>query len=403
MDFPLPEIGEGVYEAELVRWLVQPGDAVKHGQNLMEVMTDKATMEVPAPFVGTVKTLKAEPGQKIKVGTVVLTYDGNLVGANPAAPSPPMTTAAVVSERRNGPSVASSRTHVKASPSVRHLARNLGIDLSRVRGTGPGGRIVVEDLKPLLGQGSAATQPTEPKLDVGKAGTRVKLAGVRRAIAEHMVASKRNIPHYTYIDECDVTNLVKLREMTAPHFASNGIKLTFLSFAVKAAVAALKEVPIVNSTFDEKSEEIVLHDHYHIGFAVATPTGLMVPVIRDADQKDLATIAREIESLSAAARAGKARRDDLIGGTFTITSIGGIGGLISTPIIHHPQVAILGLGKVVKRPVYDDAGAIRPAEMLYLSLSFDHRIVDGAIGALFGNALSRRLREPASLLLPEKI
>jgi len=403
MDFPLPEIGEGVYEAELVRWLVQPGDAVKHGQNLMEVMTDKATMEVPAPFVGTVKKLKAEPGQKIKVGAVVLTYDGNLVGTNAAAAPPAMASSAVVSERRNGPSVVTAGAHVKASPSVRHLARKLGIDLSRVHGTGPGGRVVVEDLKPLLGQGGATPQTAEPKLDVGKAGTRVKLAGVRRAIAEHMVASKRNIPHYTYVDECDVTNLVKLREMTAPHFASNGIKLTFLSFAVKAAVAALKEVPIVNSTFDEKSEEIVLHDHYHIGFAVATPAGLIVPVIRDADRKDLATIAREIESLSATARTGKAKRDDLIGGTFTITSIGGIGGLISTPIIHHPQVAILGLGKVVKRPVYDDAGAIRPADVLYLSLSFDHRIVDGAIGALFGNALIRRLREPASLLLPEKI
>jgi pyruvate dehydrogenase E2 component (dihydrolipoamide acetyltransferase)/2-oxoisovalerate dehydrogenase E2 component (dihydrolipoyl transacylase) len=192
---------------------------------------------------------------------------------------------------------------------------------------------------------------------------------------------------------------VKLRALTADHFAQSGVKLTYLTFFVKAAVLALKEVPIVNSSLDEKANEIVLHDRYDIGIAVATPGGLMVPVIRDANRKPIAELAREIERLSSDARTGKARREDLGGSTFTITSIGGIGGLISTPIINFPEAAILGIGKVVKRPVFDEAGQVVPADTIYLSISFDHRIVDGAIGALFGNALVKHLKQPAALLL----
>ncbi len=181
------------------------------------------------------------------------------------------------------------------------------------------------------------------------------------------------------------------------------MKLTYLPFFVKAVVAALKEVPIVNASLDEKSDEIVLHDRYHIGIAVATASGLMVPVIRDADQKDLGAIAREIEQLSSAARAGKSRREDLAGSTFTITSVGNLGGLIATPIINPPEVAILAIGKIVKRPVYDAAGQVRPAEMVYVSLSFDHRVVDGAVGAVFANAILRQLQNPATLLLPAQL
>ena len=183
-------------------------------------------------------------------------------------------------------------------------------------------------------------------------------------------------------------------------FERHGLRLTFLPFFVKAAVAALKEVPIANASLNDTTGAVTLHDRYHIGIATATPVGLLVPVVRDADKKDLATIAREIERLSAEARAGRARREDLRGSTFTITSIGSIGGLISTPIINHPEVGILGVGKIVKRPVYDDAGNIRPADLVYLSFSFDHRVVDGAVGAVFGNAVMRHLRKPAGLLLP---
>ena len=241
------------------------------------------------------------------------------------------------------------------------------------------------------------------RLDYGTAGWVIKLAGVRRRIAEHLVHAKHTIPHFTYVDECDISELVRLRASLREPFEGHGLKLTYLPFFVKAAVAALKHVPIVNSSLNDETSEIVLHDRYHIGIATATPAGLLVPVIRDADKKDLAQIAREIERLSAEARSGRARLEDLRGSTFTITSIGGIGGLLATPIVNHPEVAILGVGRAVKRPVFDAAGNIKAAEMIYLSLSFDHRVVDGAVGAVFGNALIHQLQNPARLLLPERL
>jgi len=415
MDFALPELGEGVYEAEVVRWLVKPGDAVKRGQSLLEVLTDKATMEVPSPFIGTITKLSAEPGQQIKVGSVILAYDGAPVAAGVATESKAPAAKASVPERasvpatveRNG-SVATAPppSSIKAAPSVRHMARRLGIDLTRLRGSGPGGRILADDLAIAIQSSKPsgeAKSPPAPQLDVGVAGTRIKMAGLRRRIAEHMVESKRAIPHYTYIDEVDITDLVQLRGLAAEQFNRHGVKLTYLAFFVRAAALALRETPIVNSTYDEKVGEIILHDKYHVGIAVATPAGLIVPVIHDADRMEIGDIAREIDRLSSEARAGKSKRDDLTGGTFTITSIGGIGGLISTPIINHPEVAILGLGKVVKRPVYDNAGNVKPADMIYLSISFDHRVVDGAVGALFGNALVKHLKQPAALLLPSKL
>jgi 2-oxoisovalerate dehydrogenase E2 component (dihydrolipoyl transacylase) len=292
-----------------------------------------------------------------------------------------------------------------AAPSVRHLARKLGIDLARVRGTGPGGRILLEDLAPSIRQqpasAPAATRP-EPQLDLGVAGTKQPLAGLRKRIAAHLVESKKVIPHYSYVDECDLSELVRLRNSLKEPLARRGVKLTYLAFIVKAAAQALKEVPLANASLDDAAGEILLHDRYHIGVAVAAPGGLLVPVVRDADQKDVFAIAQEIERLSAEARSGRSKRDDLRGSTFTVTSVGGIGGLISTPIIHHPNVGIVGVGKVVRRPVYDAAGRIRPADLMYLSFSFDHRVVDGAVGAVFGNAMIRLLQNPALLMLPEK-
>jgi pyruvate dehydrogenase E2 component (dihydrolipoamide acetyltransferase)/2-oxoisovalerate dehydrogenase E2 component (dihydrolipoyl transacylase) len=405
MDFALPEIGEGVYEAELVRWLVDTGATVKRGQPLVEVMTDKATMEVPSPFVGTITGLIAQPGQQIKVGQPLLTYESAAPAMQTvAAASGGKSAAARASSSAptpNGPvrSAVAERLPVKAAPSVRHLARKLGIDLGTVHGSGPEGRILIEDLTPRIQTASAPAAPPEPVPDYGKPGTRIKMQGLRRTIAQRMAQSKRTIPHYSYVDECDVTDLVRLREGLREPYARAGVRLTYLAFFVKAVVAALQEVPIVNASLDEKSDEIVLHDRYHIGIAVATVAGLMVPVLRDADQKDLGDIGREIERLSNAARAGKARREDLLGSTFTITSVGGYGGLIATPVINPPEVAILGLGKIVKRPVYDAAGQIRPADMIYLSLSFDHRVVDGAVGAVFANAILRHLQNPAALLI----
>jgi pyruvate dehydrogenase E2 component (dihydrolipoamide acetyltransferase)/2-oxoisovalerate dehydrogenase E2 component (dihydrolipoyl transacylase) len=402
MDFHLPELGEGVYEAEFLAWLVKPGDTVKSGQNLFEVMTDKATMEVPAPFAGVIKALHPRAGEKVKVGGVMLSYTPTGASVPEPAASAEPEPAAARPPTSNGSPISSPGLGVKAAPSVRHLARKLGIDLSRISGTGPGGRILVGDLSAQLHPEPPARKPAPagPVQDYGRPGTRMKLQGLRRLIAEHMVKAARTIPHYSYVDECDVTALVQLREQLRDHYAKQGVKLTYLAFLVKAVAAALKEVPLVNASLDEESEEIVLHGHYHIGVAVATPGGLIVPVVHDADRKDLGQIASEIERLSSAARAGKIKREEIRGGTFTVTSVGSIGGLFSSPVINHPEVGILGLGKVVKRPVFDANGQVKPADILYLSLSFDHRVVDGAVGAAFANAIIRQLQKPALLLIP---
>ncbi len=405
MDFHLPELGEGVYEVEFVSWLVKPGDTVKSGQPLLEVLTDKANMEVPAPFSGTITAQHARPGQKVKVGARVLSYTPSgapvpapvaseeKTPASPAArPAPP--TAAP-------PNGVPPARGVKAAPSVRHLARKLGVDIGAIRGSGPGGRILIEDLSSrITAPTTAEPKPAAPVQDFGRPGTRIKMQGLRRMIAEHTLRAKRAIPHYSYVDECDVTALVQLREQVKDHYRTQGVKLTYLAFFVKAAVAALKEVPLVNSSLDEEGEEIVLHDRYHIGVATATPGGLIVPVIHDADRKSIAEIAREIDRLSSVARAGKIKREELRGGTFTVTSVGNIGGLFSSPVINHPEVGILGLGKIVKRPIFDEAGQMKPADMIYLSLSFDHRVVDGAVCAAFSNAVIKHLEKPALLLLP---
>jgi len=397
MDFPLPPMGEGLYEVELVRWLVKPGEVVVRGQALLEVLSDKATMEVPAPFAGTITAIVGQLGAKIAIGQVVLSYEPIAIPTSaPVAIVPTVTPVAVTDTVRSLAPV--------AAPSVRHIARQFGIDLARVRGSGPGGRILLDDLAPLLKPTASPAEVSRkdqlpPPFDLGKPGTRMPLIGLRKKIAEKMVEAKRYIPHYSYIDECDFTELVHLRGQLRSPLAKTGVKLTYLAFVIKAVTRALRDVPIVNSTFDEAKQEITLHDCYHIGIAVAAPSGLIVPVIRDADTRDVSGIAKEIERLSDDCRAGRVKADDLKGGTFTVSSIGSIGGLISTPIIYHPQVAILGLGKLVKRPVYDDHGRLKPADIAYLSFSFDHRIVDGAIGAIFGNAVQRHLQSPAMLLL----
>jgi 2-oxoisovalerate dehydrogenase E2 component (dihydrolipoyl transacylase) len=392
MEFRLPELGEGVYEAELSRWLVEAGARVRPGDGLAEMLTDKATMEVPAPFAGTIGELRAAPGQQVKIGGVLLAYEPAV--EETASPSPPVDAKppAAPAERPDGAAV-------KAAPAVRRLAHQLGIELTDMQGSGPQKRVLLEDLaRPKAAPASAKPQAA---LEVGTPGSRLKFQGLRRKIAEHMVHSKHTVPHYTYVDECDATDLVRLRASLREPFAKNGARLTYLALIVQAVVRALKDVPLVNASLDEAAGEIVLHDRYHIGVAVATPAGLVVPVVHDADKLSLLETARLVERLSNEARAGKLRLDDLRGGTFTITSIGNIGGLFATPIIHHPQVGILGVGKIVRRPVFDEHGQIQGADMVYLSFSFDHRVLDGAVGATFGNAVIQRLQDPARLLVAE--
>lgn len=412
MEFCLPELGEGIIEAELVQWMVAPGDKVVRGQDIAEVMTDKAAVELPSPFTGTIDQLLVEPGQQINVGDSMLHYETADDGAVPT------TSLETVSEstlaNKTGPSLRRpiSTGHspsAVAAPSVRRMARQLGIDLSTVRGSGPNGRVLIDDLATAVNRTEISAAPLEgqskecrsekPASKKPVPGTRTPIRGLRRTIAQRMTHAVQTIPHFSYIDEVDVTDLVRMRESLKEPFAKKGINLTYLSFFAKATIAALQEVPQVNASIDTEAGEIVLHDHYHIGIATDTPRGLTVPVLRDVDQKDLPQIASEIVQLTNAARAGKATADQLQGNTFTITSTGGIGGLISTPIINEPAVGILGIGKVVKRPRYDDAGKIFAADVVYLSLSFDHRVVDGADAARFANSLIARLNNPASLLL----
>ncbi|MHB8974150.1 MAG: dihydrolipoamide acetyltransferase family protein [Pirellulaceae bacterium] len=419
MDYRVPELGEGVYEADFVEWLVRPGQDVTRGESLAEVTTDKATMELPAPFTGRIDALTVEAGQSIEVGQVILCYTP-AQGEPIAGPAPHV--AALQDSPRCGESAmasdASLRTrrpkdrrretgssrHVQAAPAVRRLAHGLGIDLCDVPASGPAGRVLIDDLSALVRtwQDREHASPRRSNrsnvLDFGTPGQRIKLQGVRRSIAEHMVVSKRIIPHYAYIDECNVTELVALRnELKRPLYAE-GVKLTSLPFYVKAVVAGLKRVPLINSSLDEHSSEIVVHDVYHIGIATATAKGLVVPVIRHADQLELADMAREIERLIRAAQAGTLSPADLRGSTFTISSVGNIGGLVSTPIIHHPEVGIVAIGKVFRRPVYNAEGDLVPAQIVYLSFSFDHRVVDGNVGAIFGNAVIEHLGHPRSLM-----
>ena len=437
MDFQLPELGEGIYEAELVRWLVKPGDVIRRGQGLMEVMTDKATMEVPSPFAGVIDSLAVEEGGQLKVGETILTYkeadqkseggkgrEGDGVKKKDVEMDQPGDGAKPGINRNRLAGDGEKKTEgmrgrvgdgakravaalPKAAPSVRLMARKLSIDLEQVHGSGPDGRILIEDLTSRIAEQRQAepdgSRLAAPRQDFGKPGTRLKFHGVRRKMAENMVRAKHVVPHSTYVDECDVTELVRLRQSLRDKFSNSGIKLTYLPFFVKAVTEALREIPIVNSSLDEPAEEVVLHDHYHIGVAAATPAGLIVPVLHNADRKALPEIARELERLNAEAKTGKSRLEDLRGGTFTITSIGGLGGLISTPVVNHPQAAILGIGRIVKRPVYDESGNIKPADLVYLSLSFDHRILDGAVAAAFCNAVMRHLQNPAVLLLPENL
>lgn len=400
MEFHLPELGEGVYEAEVSRWLVKEGDAVKPGQGLLEVLTDKATMEVPAPFSGIIEACTVKDGQKVKIGDVLLRYRD---AGQPHADAPSSKVAAPAAKPAAGTAPAppgnGAAEAVQAAPSVRVMARKLGVDLTRLKGSGPGGRILLEDVTAAQGETKAVKTPPPAEVDLGTPGTRRKLQGVRRLIADHMVHSKHTIPHYTYVDEVDVSELVKVRDGLRASATAQGLKVTYMPFFIKAVVQALQEVPLVNASLDDAAGEIVLHNGYHIGIAVATPAGLVVPVVHDADRLGLLDVAREIERLTAGARAGKLKREDLLGGTFSITSIGNIGGLFATPIIHHPQVGILGIGKIVKRPVFDSQGQLRAADMVYLSFSFDHRILDGAIGTTFGNAVLGRLKNPVALVV----
>ena len=384
----LPDIGEGVAEGEIVRWLVKAGDAVKEDQPLVEVMTDKASVEIPSPRTGTILSLGAEEGQMVPVGTIIVTIAVAGTAAAPvaAAPADAAPAAAAVSQ----PAAASPGApgaRIEVTPAVRALAKELGVALERVSGTGPNGRISADDVK------AAAATATSAESD----STRVPLRGLRRKIADAMRRSLSTAAQFTFVAECDFTALVEHRAKLKPKAEAAGVKLTYLAYVFRALPATLAQFPLLNSSLDDDTQEVVLKHHHHLGVATNTDEGLTVPILRDAGALGLFAIAREIDRLAAAAREHRLKLEELQGGTFTVTSTGTHGGLLATPILHHPQVAILGVHAITKKPAVVD-NQIVARDMGNLSLSMDHRVVDGAVGADFLYALIDRLQHPETWL-----
>jgi pyruvate dehydrogenase E2 component (dihydrolipoamide acetyltransferase) len=362
MELRLPDVGEGIAEGEIVRWMVAEGARVKEDEPLVEVLTDKADMEIPSPADGVVTRILAGAGQTVKVGDVIALIE---------------TAGEGLSER--GAAEASGKGgQTLATPAVRKLARDLSVDLARVSPTGPGGRITEEDVR----------RSAVPSADVASAEERIPFRGRRRTAAKKMVLSKTTVPHALLVDEAEATQLLKAREAVREIAVREGIKITILPFIVQAVVAALRTHPAVNASLDEERDEIILKKQFDIGIAVDAPDGLVVPVVRGAGERSLVDLAREIERLADGARAGSLTHADLSGGTFTVTSIGSVGGLFSYPVINPPEAAILGVHKIVRRPVVRE-GEIAARDMLYLSLSFDHRLIDGGTATRFLNDVIR--------------
>jgi pyruvate dehydrogenase E2 component (dihydrolipoamide acetyltransferase) len=393
LEFHMPDVGEGLAEAEVVRWLVKLGDTVNENQPIAEVETDKAIVTMPAPGTGRVTELAVAEGERVKVGSLLLVMEVATAPAAAAVSSVPQPQAATPS-----PSPSAAAATVQASPLARKLAAERGVPLDRVRGTGPGGRITVEDVEAHRSEAPAKPQPA-PLAGAGEV-ERIPLRGLRRRVAEAMVESARAIPHVCGFHELDAQELVSLRQRLKPLAEARGVRLSFLPFLVKASVAALQAHPYLNASLDEQEQVILLKKSYHIGIATATADGLMVPVIRGADRLGLLDIAREAERLAAAARARTIRPDELQGGTFTITNVGQAGGWFGTSIIRFPEVAILGAGRIEERPVVRE-GKVVARPILPLSLTFDHRVIDGDGALGFVRSLREKLESPESLLIGE--
>jgi pyruvate dehydrogenase E2 component (dihydrolipoamide acetyltransferase) len=393
----LPDIGEGLVEGEIVEWLVKEGDYVKMFQPLVRVLTAKATVEIPSPFEGRILRLLAKPGDVIRVGAPIAEIEAPEVQVATGAPG--ASDVERVEARESAREAL--QVPVRAPPRVRKLARELGVDLSKVKGTGPGGVITEEDVLRYAEESKkAAEAPRQPALVEG-AVERVPLKGIRRIMASKMVEAKSRIPHAYIVEEVDVTELVKLRDVLRQDAESKGVKLTLLPFIVKAVVKALKEYPLLNASLDEERGEIIIKKFYNIGVAVDTPQGLVVPVIKGADGKGLYQIAREIGELAEKAREGKTSLEDVTGGTFSITNIGSVGTVLGMAIINYPEAAILGVHRLVEVPRYVD-GELKPRKIVYLSLSFDHRFIEGAYATRFLLAVKRYLENPAILMASEE-
>jgi 2-oxoisovalerate dehydrogenase E2 component (dihydrolipoyl transacylase) len=428
--FKLPDVGEGIAEAELVEWHVKMGDLVREDALLAAVMTDKATVEIPSPVEGEIIWLGAEVGDLVAVGSDLVRLkvpgEDNASAAKGTEERPKAKTAraakiaksdlpakppaAAEMERPLAASQPARNPPLRivigaprpeggkplASPAVRLRAREAGVDLRQVPGTGPAGRITHENLDGFFAPGPGAARAAT--LQARTSVENIKLAGLRRKIAEKMSAANARIPHITYVEEVDVTGLEELRATLNKHKQQHEPKLTLLPFLMRAMVRAIAEQPRLNALFDDEKGVVHQHAGVHIGIAVQTPAGLMVPVVKHAEALDLWACAAEVNRLAEAARAGTAARDELSGSTITITSLGANGGVVTTPIINHPEVAIIGVNKILMRPLWDGTAFI-PRKMMNLSSSFDHRVVDGWDAALFVQRIKVLLETPALIFM----
>lgn len=414
--FRLPDVGEGIHEAEIINYEVQTGDPVAADQTIVKVETDKAVVTLPSPAEGTVLEIPNNAGDVVQVGEPIIILQTTAEAAETTEPVEAEKAGAPeeVKEERDkaeAPVAISPTKRVLATPHTRHLARQLKIDINTITGSGKSGRVTDEDVQ----KAATETPPPEPKIprtaavsheastigfDFEKYGPtrREPLKGIRKRIAEVMVRSFSTIPHVSHADEADVTELLAVIKKQKPLAEQRGIKLTMTAFIAKAVLSALKQFPVVNSSLDEESGELVYKDYFHLGIATDTENGLMVPVVKHADQKSILQIAEDIQTLAQKARNREIELEELRGGTFSITNLGGIGGTHAAPIIQHPQVAILGVLQARKKPVVrDDEIVIRT--MMPLVVSFDHRILDGAIMAHFMNYIIRLLEDPMLMLV----
>lgn len=423
-DFKLPDVGEGIHEGEIVRWRVQLGEEVKEDQPLVEIETAKAIVELPSPKAGFILVMNGKEGEVIHVGDTIVVigaHDEKIKAATTSlsahnelkkssseekmTSSQPQKSPGVVGEiptemggftlpKRTDKSVQAIDAMPKILPRVRKLAANLGVHLEAIIGTGPGKEITEDDvISTARGHKQDIQSKSQSSIDFARFGNieRVPLIGMRKAIAEHMVRSMQRIPHVTHCDEFDASHLVEKRRMQKLDAEKSGIKLTYLAYIIQAAITALKEFPECNASIDDSTNEIIYKNYIHMGIAVDTPEGLMLPVIKHANQKDLFTIAQEIVELAEKSRARKILPSDLEGGTFSITNIGSIGGTEATPIIPYGQSAILGVMKMNDKPIAID-GKVEIRPVMSLCLSYDHRLIDGAQAARFMNAIITELK-----------
>jgi 2-oxoisovalerate dehydrogenase E2 component (dihydrolipoyl transacylase) len=402
--FRLPDLGEGTVSAEIVNWLVKPGDRVQEGQPIAEMSTEKAVVELPSPVSGEVISLGGAPGDAIAVGAELIAFEAGDAGAKPSAAAAAKTSLPASTSTAAAPAVsevhAAASSRVRASPATRRRAREAGIDLTQLSGSGPRGRIQPEDLNQVL---SARSESPAPAPAIAKVSSlaeteEIKVLGVRRVIAQRMSAAKRTIPHFSYVEELDVTELEALRLHLGRTPAYQQTKLTLLPFVVAAVARALEQFPQCNALYDEARETIVRHRAMHAGIATQTQDGLKVPVVRNAQSLSLLQLAAEIRRVSEAARTHRAKREELTGSTITITSLGKLGGIASTPVINAPEMAIIGVNRMAERPVVRH-GAIAVRLMMNLSSSFDHRFVDGFDAAGMIQAVKELLEHPATIFI----